>query len=68
MLAEVVEQETVSPVRYDLSAVQRQVQIGDVRIDLGVVSGSPISTDELRARLNSVQLGTRLSNNSSSQR
>src|SRR4029078_8165999 len=42
--------------------VQRQVQIGDVRIELGPVTGAPISTDELRARLNFVQPGTRLSN------
>ncbi len=41
--------------------VQRQVQIGDVRIELAPVTGSPISTDELRARLNFVQPGTRLS-------
>ncbi len=42
--------------------VQRQVQIGDVRIELaGAVTGSPISVDEIRARLNFVQPGTRLS-------
>jgi outer membrane protein insertion porin family len=41
--------------------VQRQVQIGDVRIELGPVTGTPISVDELRARLNFVQPGTRLS-------
>ena len=41
--------------------VQRQVQIGDVRIELGPVTGSPVSADELRARLNFVQPGTRLS-------
>jgi outer membrane protein insertion porin family len=41
--------------------VKRQVQIGDVRIELGPVTGTPISTDELRARLNFVQPGTRLS-------
>ena len=41
--------------------VQRQVQIGDVRIELGTVTGAPISSDELRARLNFVQPGTRLS-------
>ena len=41
--------------------VQRQVQIGDVRIELGTVTGTPISVDELRARLNFVQPGTRLS-------
>ena len=41
--------------------VQRQVQIGDVRIELvGAVTGSPISTDEMRARLNFVQSGNRL--------
>lgn len=41
--------------------VQRQVQIGDVRLELGSVTGVPISTDELRSRLNFVQPGTRLS-------
>ena len=40
--------------------VQRQVQIGEVRIELGPVTGSPISTDELRARMNFVQSGNRL--------
>jgi outer membrane protein insertion porin family len=42
--------------------VQRQVQIGEVRIEInGAVTGTPISTDEMRARLNFVQPGTRLS-------
>ena len=41
--------------------VQRQVQIGEVRIELGPVLGTPISEDELRARLNLIQPGTRLS-------
>ena len=42
--------------------VKRQVQIGEVRIEMaGPVTGTPISTDELRARLNFVQPGTRLS-------
>ena len=41
--------------------VQRQVQIGDVRVELGPVTGSPISTDELRSRMNFVQTGNRLS-------
>ena len=42
--------------------VQRQVQIGEVRIEItGAVTGTPISTDEIRARLNFVQPGTRLS-------
>ncbi|HYK19512.1 MAG TPA: hypothetical protein VEV42_02185, partial [Pyrinomonadaceae bacterium] len=41
--------------------VQRQVQIGDVRIELGPVTGSPISVDEIRSRLNFVQSNNRLS-------
>jgi outer membrane protein insertion porin family len=40
--------------------VQRQVQVGDVRIDLGPVTGSPISTDELRGRISFAQSGNRL--------
>jgi outer membrane protein insertion porin family len=59
---EVVEQGTAktSPLRLKF-VVQRQIQIGDVRIDLGPVTGSPVSADELRARLNFIQPGTRLS-------
>jgi outer membrane protein insertion porin family len=59
---EVVEQGTgkTNPIRLRF-VVQRQVQIGDVKIELGPVVGSPISADELRARLNFVQPGTRLS-------
>jgi outer membrane protein insertion porin family len=41
--------------------VTRQAQIGDVRIELGPVTGTPIAVDELRARLNFIQPGTRLS-------
>jgi outer membrane protein insertion porin family len=41
--------------------IQRQVQIGEVRIQMGPVVGTPISEDELRARLNLIQPGTRLS-------
>ncbi|HKV37011.1 MAG TPA: POTRA domain-containing protein [Pyrinomonadaceae bacterium] len=41
--------------------IKRQVLIGDVRIELGPVTGTPIAVDELRARLNFVQPGTRLS-------
>ncbi|MGI8898942.1 MAG: POTRA domain-containing protein, partial [Pyrinomonadaceae bacterium] len=41
--------------------IQRQVQIGEVRIELGPVLGTPMSEDELRARLNLIQPGTRLS-------
>ncbi len=40
--------------------VQRQVQVGEVRIDLGTVTGSPISTDELRTRISFAQSGNRL--------
>jgi len=41
--------------------IQRQVQIGEVRLDLVPPTGTPISEDELRARLNLTQPGTRLS-------
>jgi outer membrane protein insertion porin family len=59
---EVVEEGTprLGPVRLRF-VVQRQVQIGEVKIELGPVTGTPISVDELRARLNFVQPGTRLS-------
>lgn len=40
--------------------VQRQVQIGDVLLDLGTYTGSTISTDEIRARMNLAQPGSRL--------
>jgi outer membrane protein insertion porin family len=40
--------------------VQRQVQVGEVRIELGTVTGSPISTDELRSRISFAQSGNRL--------
>jgi outer membrane protein insertion porin family len=41
--------------------IQRQVQIGEVRIELGPVGGTPVSEDELRARLNLIHPGARLS-------
>jgi outer membrane protein insertion porin family len=41
--------------------IQRQVQIGDVKFDLTPATGTPISTDELRGRVNLSQPGTRLS-------
>src|SRR5882762_3284632 len=41
--------------------IQRQVQIGDVKFDLTPATGTPISTDELRARVNLTQPGTRFS-------
>ncbi|HKG46329.1 MAG TPA: POTRA domain-containing protein, partial [Pyrinomonadaceae bacterium] len=40
--------------------VHRQVQVGEVRIDLGPVTGSPISADELRGRISFAQSGNRL--------
>ena len=53
-------QPKTGPVRLRF-VVQRQVQIGDVRIELTApVTGTPISTDELRARMNFVQSGNRL--------
>jgi len=41
--------------------VQRQVVLGEIILDLGVTTGTPISTDELRARLNLVEPGRRFS-------
>jgi outer membrane protein insertion porin family len=41
--------------------ITRQVQIGDVRLDLVAPTGTPVSEDELRARLNLTPPGTRLS-------
>jgi len=41
--------------------IQRQVQIGDVKFDLTPATGTPISQDELRARVNLTQPGMRLS-------
>ena len=41
--------------------IQRQVQIGDVRFEVTPAVGTPISEDELRARVNLTQPGTRLS-------
>jgi outer membrane protein insertion porin family len=41
--------------------IQRQIQISEVKLELGPVLGTPISEDELRGRLNLVQPGTRLS-------
>jgi outer membrane protein insertion porin family len=41
--------------------IQRQVQIGDVKFEIAIHAGVPITQDELRARLNLSQPGTRLS-------
>ena len=58
---EVIEEGTArtGPVRLRF-VVQRQVQVGDVRIELGTVTGSPISVDDLRGRINFAQSGNRL--------
>ena len=59
---EVIEEGTnrTGPIRLRF-VVKRQVQIGDVRIDLGPVTGTPISADELRGQMNFVQSSNRLS-------
>lgn len=41
--------------------IQRQVQIGDVRFVLAASTGTPITEDDLRARVSLTQPGTRLS-------
>jgi outer membrane protein insertion porin family len=41
--------------------VQRQVVLGEIKLDLGVTAGTPISPDELRARLNLLDPGRRFS-------
>ena len=40
--------------------VQRQIQISDVRIEIAPTTGEPLSEDEIRSRLNFVQVNTRL--------
>jgi outer membrane protein insertion porin family len=44
--------------------VQRQVTVADIRLDIGPATGAPISTDELRARLNLIKPGARVSRQS----
>ncbi|HEX8707953.1 MAG TPA: POTRA domain-containing protein, partial [Pyrinomonadaceae bacterium] len=41
--------------------VQRQLRVGDVRLSLNIAPGSPLSEDELRTRLNMLEPGARLS-------
>lgn len=50
---------TRGPVRLRY-VIARQVQIGDVKFELTPPAGTPISEDELRARVNLTQPGTRL--------
>ncbi len=42
--------------------LKRQVQIAEIKIELNPPTGTRISTDEIRTRLNLIQPGTRLSN------
>jgi outer membrane protein insertion porin family len=57
---EVIEESgRAGPVRLRF-VVQRQVQISDVRIEITPAAGETIAADEIRARLNFVQPGTRL--------
>ena len=51
---------TRGPIRLRF-VIQRQVQIGDVKFQLTPATGTPISEDELRARVNLSQPGTRFS-------
>jgi outer membrane protein insertion porin family len=48
-----------SPLRLRF-VIQRQVQIADVRFQIGPTTGTPIPEDELRGRVNLTQPGTRL--------
>ncbi len=49
-----------SPLRLSF-IVRRQVKVGEVKLDLGVLpTGAPISEDELRARLNTLEPGARV--------
>lgn len=59
---EVIEPGTskTGPVRLRF-VIQRQVQIGDVKFELTPAGGTPVSEDELRARVNLTQPGARLS-------
>lgn len=60
---EVIEEGTprTGPVRLRF-VVQRQVQISDVRIEIAPATGDALAADEIRARLNFLQPGTRLTN------
>ncbi len=56
---EVLESGATGPIRLRF-VIQRQVQISDVRFEIGPTTGTPIPEDELRARINLNQPGTRL--------
>jgi outer membrane protein assembly factor BamA len=58
---EVIEESAkTGPIRLRF-VIQRQVQISEVRLEIGPTTGVPVAIDELRARLSLVQPGTRLS-------
>jgi outer membrane protein assembly factor BamA len=44
--------------------IKRQAIVTDIQLNIGTVTGSPISTDELRARLNMIRPGARVSRQS----
>src|ERR1700687_5072668 len=44
--------------------IQRQIVVADIRLDIGVVSGAPIISDELRGRLNLIRAGARVTKQS----
>lgn len=44
--------------------VQRQIIVADIRLEIGPATGAPISQDEIRARLNLIRPGTRVSRQS----
>lgn len=44
--------------------IQRQIVVADIKLDIGLVTGAPISSDELRARLNLLRAGARVSRQS----
>lgn len=51
---------TTGPIRLRF-IVRRQIQIAEFRFEMAAITGTPVSVDELRARLNLTQPGARLS-------
>lgn len=44
--------------------IQRQIVVADIKLEIGAVTGAPIVADELRARLNLIRAGSRVSKQS----
>jgi outer membrane protein insertion porin family len=44
--------------------VQRQIIVAEIRLEIGAIAGAPISQDEIRARLNLIRPGSRVSRQS----